>query len=95
MSPSEMRQNRAGPAGVLPAPGGDRGPDSLAGSLGARVKLVPTPPGWPGPGRRAARSPQGAPQAHRKSLKLAGVGTARATGGGWGWGGSRASPLKG
>ena len=74
MSPSEMHQNRAAPAGALPAPGGDRGPDSLAGSLGAPLKLELTSPGWPVPGGRAARSPQGAPQAHRKSLTLAGWG---------------------
>ena len=48
MSPSEMHQNRAAPAGALPAPGGDGGLDSLAGSLGAPLKLLPTletPPG--------------------------------------------------
>ena len=74
MSPSEMHQNGAAPAGALPAPGGDGGLDSLTGSLGAPLKLVWTFSGWPVPGGRAARSPQGAPQAHRKSLKLTGWG---------------------
>ena len=50
------------------SPGAWRGPRTgqSGGQPRSAPQLVPTSPGWPGPGGRAARSPQGAPQARRK-----------------------------
>ena len=87
-SPSEMHQNRAAPAGALLAPGGDRGPDSLAGSLGAplnscrRLRAGPGQGGEPLGAPRGRRKPAASPpQARRKSLKLAGWGPREPPGG--------------
>lgn len=63
-APSGMHQNQAPPAGASPAPRGGRGPDSLAGILGAPLRLRLTPPpagprqeGEPFGARRGRREP--------------------------------------
>lgn len=72
-------------------PGSSRGPRTRQPGRhpgGAPQAPVDASPGWPAPGGRAIRSPQGAPRAHCKSVRLPGRGPRRPRGGV-----SRAEPL--